>query len=55
MCGTEAELWQDLRSKLDGPVSVRFGCGCQNQWSHFGVSAPPILAGIGMFTGGTGF
>ena len=24
----------------------------QNQWKHFGV---PILVGIGMFTGGTGF
>ena len=31
----------------------------QNQWYHFGVGAPPIvepiLVGIGMFTGGTGF
>ena len=27
----------------------------QNQWHHFGVGAPPILVGIGMFTGGTGF
>ena len=29
----------------------------QNQWSHFGAGAPPILdpivVGIGMFTGGT--
>ena len=28
----------------------------QNQWYHFGIGAPPILAylsGIGMFTGGT--
>ena len=23
----------------------------QNQWYHFGVGAPPILVGIGMFTG----
>ena len=33
------------------------GFGCQNQWYHFGVGAPPILkpilVGIGMFTGGT--
>ena len=31
----------------------------QNQWYHVGVGAPPILepilVGIGMFTGGTGF
>ena len=31
----------------------------QNQWYHFGIGAPPILepilVGIGMFTGGTGF
>ena len=30
----------------------------QNQWYHFGISAPPILvyfSGFGMFTGGTGF
>ena len=26
----------------------------QNQWYHFGIGAPPILVGIGMFTGGTG-
>ena len=26
----------------------------QNQWYHFGVGAPPILVGIGMFIGGTG-
>ena len=24
----------------------------QSQWYHFGVGAPPILVGIGMFTGG---
>ena len=28
------------------------GCG-SNQQYHFGVGTPPILAGIGMFTGGT--
>ena len=22
------------------------GCGCQNQWSHFGVGAPPMLEPI---------
>ena len=31
----------------------------QNRWYHVGVGAPPILepilVGIGMFTGGTGF
>ena len=31
----------------------------QNQWYHFGVGATPILepilVGIGMFSGGTGF
>ena len=37
-----------------GHMAVR-----QNPWYHFGVGAPPILepilVGIGMFTGGTGF
>ena len=37
-----------------------YGCGCQNQWYPIlGVGAPPIfepiLVGLGMFTGGTGF
>ena len=36
-----------------------FGCGSKPMGYHFGVGAPPIfepiLVGIGMFTGGTGF
>ena len=35
------------------------GCGSKPMGSHFWVGAPPILepilVGIGMFTGGTGF
>ena len=23
-----------------------YGCGCQNQWDHFGLGAPPILGPI---------
>ena len=38
---------------------VQCGCGSKPMGSHFGVGAPPILepilVGIGMFTGGTGF
>ena len=44
---------------LNGSITTGclYGCGCQNQWYHLGVGAPPILepifVGVGMFTGGT--
>ena len=49
-------LWVDVFLPFDRDSNGR--C-CQNRFGpHFGVAPPilePILVGIGMFTGGTGF
>ena len=51
----------DLCAGVLGALRVRYGCGSKPFWDPFWgfFGAPPvlepILVGIGMFTGGTGF
>ena len=50
---TEAVLIAALFVSFRAPRS--YGCGSRPMVYHFGVAAPSICVGIGIFTGGTGF
>ena len=43
--GSSAESPRARAVEERGPMAD--GCGCQNQWYHFGVGAPPILVYFG--------